>query len=121
MQRDPSEMNPAQLLRLRESFLELSTRSLGAAIGVDRRTVIRWEAGDPLSEANAQALRELVEYTNRCVDDLVASHAPGEPIITYRTDEDYRASKPDRVLTARWHRGAAERAADRVGGWIDFA
>lgn len=117
MRRDPAEMTIAELRRLRES-LGLTVRALAAAIGVDRRTVTRWEAGEALSEGSASALRRLVEYTNRSVDKLAETHGPGDRIVTYPTDKAYREAGGQ--LPSAWHRMVADRAAERCGARIDY-
>ncbi|WP_081883401.1 helix-turn-helix transcriptional regulator [Glycomyces tenuis] len=112
-------MNRAGLLCLRRS-LGLTVTSLAAAIGVTRRTVTRWEAGEPIYRLNAEALADLVAYTDQTVADLAAVHGPENPIVTYLTDESYRASRPERVVSAEWHQLVAWRAAEECGARIIY-
>lgn len=117
-------MSPAELLCLRGS-LGLTLKAFAAAVGVDSSTVFAWE-GDPkriskpqkISEANARAVAALVEYTDRAVADLAAAHGPGNPIVIYSTDKQYRAAGG--VLSAAWHRMVARRAAAECGARIVY-
>jgi len=118
MRRDPLEMTCAELRGLRES-LGLTVRALAEGIGQDESTVYRWESGaQRISAGNARSLAALVDYTDRRVEDLVAAHRPGAPIVTYPSDRADRGSGPGRVLSAQWHRVVARRAAERTGARV---
>lgn len=111
----PLLMTPAELWRLRKS-LGLTTRALAAAIGRSERHVARWEKSDKhrISRDTADALIDLVAYTDAAVDALVEANPT--VITIYRNDEDFRANEDTggRVLSAEWHLMVAGRAADRL-------
>lgn len=118
---DPLEMTAAELVCLREG-MGFTVRAVAAALEVTERTIHRWERKGPgqMRRSQADRLVWLVEYTDRAVEDLVAAHAPGERIVTYATDQAYRGSNPEVVLSAAWHRQVARRAAERCGARIDY-
>lgn len=110
----PLLMTAAELRCLRER-LGLTTRALAAAIGRTERNVARWETGPQrISRETADALIDLVSYTDEAVDALAETQA--ETIMVYRTDEEFRAIEDTgkRVLSAAWHRMVAGRAAERI-------
>lgn len=121
----PLLMTTAELRCLRES-LGMTVRDLALAIGWHERNVHRWESGDSaVTRAAADALNDLVAFTDRLVDQLAEAHPAGSTITVY---PDGKASLPDelaaygdRRLSAAWYRAAAWRAADRTGARIAYA
>lgn len=115
----PLLMTPAELWRLRKS-LGLTTRALAKAIGRSERHVARWEKSDKhrISRDTADALVDLVTYTDAAVDALV--EARPEVITVYRNDEDFleHEDTDGRVLSAEWYLMVAGRAAERIPGAI---
>lgn len=118
MQRNPSEMTPAELRCLREE-LRLTVRALSNAIGQTYKTIARWESGERApSRYSANALADLAAFTDAAVADLVETHGPGSTIVTYLDDASFQehVDIADFVLSAAWHRGVAWRAAQQIPG-----
>lgn len=119
----PLLMTPAGRLCLRES-LGLSPRALTKALGVYERYVYRWESsGQGLTRETADALADLVAYTEEAVAALVAAHEPGAVLTIYRTDTEFRdhVDTGGWVLSAEWHRAVAWRAKEQIpGARVDY-
>lgn len=141
LHRPPEWMTPAELRCLRKYVLGLSITDLATVLGLDardapadpvtepalarstrdreplnERTVRRWETGEGLiSQANVEAMKRLLVYTERVVVALAASDGP---IVTYMGDEQFEQAGlgfwPS--LPASWHEASAWRAAGRVPG-----
>lgn len=111
-------MSAAEFRCLRE-WLGLTTLWVADHLDVAERTVHRWEAGASRVPAGvSDEMLRLSEVTydvlNGAVDQLMDAPEPG--IITYRTDEDYRAHHPEQDWPASWHRALCARIADEVPG-----
>lgn len=118
----PLLMTPAELWLLRKS-LGLTTRALAKAIGRSERHVARWEksAKTRISRDTADALVDLVAYTDAAVDALVEANP--DVITVYHDDEDFRAHEDTggRVLSAEWYLMVAGRAPKRIpNSTLDF-
>lgn len=116
----PLIMNAAELLCLRER-LGFTQEALARAIGRAGRNVRKWESlssTQKVSRESADALLDLVAYTDAAVDALVKA-APAT-IVIYRTDAEFRANEDtgERVLSAAWHRMVAARAGERLPGVV---
>lgn len=130
--RDPSEMTPAQLRRLRQR-LSLTVRALSAVTGQSYQTITRWESGTwPLSAQSAAALVDVIHRTEAAIADLVATAPPGTVIETYRSDKELREARPDLVARiddegepvywpASWHLMVVDLATEQIpGASFDF-
>ncbi len=116
----PLIMNAAELLCLREE-LGFSQEALARAIGRAGRNVRKWEAAtQAVSRESADALIDLIAYTDAAVDALV--EAAPDKIVIYRTDAEFRVHEDTngRVLSAEWHRRVAARAAKLSGATVIF-
>lgn len=114
----PHTMTPAELRALRES-MGLTVRALAAAVGVGERAVDRWERGHSRpARRHAARLEGLRAYTDAAVESLSTE----DPILTYRTTEEFHAAEPpgEWVLPASWHRMVAWRAAQDTGAVIRY-
>lgn len=117
----PSEdarMTPAELRVVRE-FLGLSGTALASYLGVSDRTVRHWEEGKyPIPDGVRLEIEKLEAYTAQRVAGVVEKllDIPDPVVVTYRTDEEYRAAHPGSPLTAGWHRAVIARAAQKVPG-----
>lgn len=111
-------MSGAELRCLRES-LGLTTRWLADHLDVAERSVHRWEAGvrDVPEGVSSEVLR-LSEITYEALDGLTGKllDVPEPDVITYRSDEDYRAHHPEQDWPASWHRALCARLAGEVPG-----
>lgn len=120
VERHPLIMTAAELRCLRES-LGLTIRALAKAVNHTERNISRWEnAEQPISRRSAEALVDLVAYTDETLAAVVATHASGSTIITYRSDEEFqeRFDTGGRALSASWHRMVAWRAAQQIPGAV---
>lgn len=116
VERHPLLMTDAELRCLREQ-LGLSVRDLAKAVGRHERNVHRWENGEQaISRETADAVQELVAFTNATVTALV--DGGGETIATYRNDQTFHENFETgaRNLPASWHRAVAWRAAKQIPG-----
>lgn len=118
---DPLEMNAGELVCLREA-MGFTVRAFAAALEVTERTIHRWERKGPgqMRRSQADRLVWLVKYTDRAVEELAARHGPGDWIVIYLTDQAYRDSNPEVILSAAWHRQVARRAAEQCGARVCF-
>jgi hypothetical protein len=116
-------MTAADLKVVRE-WLGLPTRWLAEHLGVQERAVHRWEAGvSPIPDGVRLAVERLEQQTaafvGAAVDALGDARDPG--MLTYRTDDDYRAHHPQQPWPASWHRAVVARVAHEVPGMaIDY-
>lgn len=111
-------MTAAELRATRE-LLGLTAEWLADQVGVALRTVRRWEHGQspvpPGVAADVAALAEdTADFVGQVVDELrgTADEDPEPWLITYATDEAYRAEHPDQPWPASWHRAAMARVVD---------
>lgn len=89
---------------------------------VSPRTVRHWEQGkyripdgvreeiEHLEAATAQAVTAGVDTYRNMPDPA------GVPLITYRSDDDYRAHHPEIRWPASWHRAVCARIAHEIPG-----
>ncbi|GAB3115612.1 hypothetical protein GCM10027160_23200 [Streptomyces calidiresistens] len=114
-------LTPAELQTARED-LGLTGDLLAKLLGVNPRTLRSWEAGrDPIPGRIRPEIAQVRATTAAAVDAIVQEHdGEDEPsLLTYRSDEDFRATSPDWPLarySAQWHRRATLRAAERLPG-----
>jgi hypothetical protein len=101
-------MTPAEFRCIRE-YLGLPLGWVAASLGVNERTVNRWENGvTPVPERASAAMAQLSEYTQRCVDKLIRKHRG--PLITTADDIETNG------FPASWHRMMCTRVAMLTGG-----
>lgn len=115
---DDERMTPAELRVVRE-YLGLSPEWLASHLAVSARTVRHWEAGKyAIPDGVRLAVEELEETTGRYVGAVVDQlmDLPDPAVVTYRTDDEYRAADPDSPFPASWHRAAVARVAQEVTG-----
>lgn len=111
-------MTDAELRVVRE-HLGVSGEWLAAHLGVQGRTMRRWEAGShPIPDGAREEIEHLEEQTAETIDRAVEQllDVPDPTIATYRTDVDYRTAEPDGGWSAGWHRAVVARVAERVPG-----
>jgi DNA-binding transcriptional regulator YiaG len=113
--RERGPMTDAEFKVTRER-LGLTTRWLADHLAVAERTVHRWEAGQQAVPGGVQdELDRLAAIAGAAVEQLEAEleQMPDPHVVTYRTDDDYRAVEPDTDWPASWHRALAARVAER--------
>lgn len=109
-------MTPAEFRVVRE-FLGLTGDWIAAHLGVSARTVRHWEQGKyPIPDGVRMAIETLERRTFEFIDAVIdkLGNVPGQTVVTYRTDEEYRAAAPDVPYPASWHRAAVARIAQEV-------
>ncbi|WP_396902648.1 hypothetical protein [Mycolicibacterium sp.] len=110
-------VTPAELRCLRE-FLGLPPVWLADRLKVRERTLHRWEAAvAPIPDGVATEVENLANDAADIVEQLVQQYeaSGGGELVTYRTDEDYRAvGELGLVYPASWHRAIAARVAEQV-------
>lgn len=57
-----TELTDAALVREARERLGLSQTAFGQRLGVSKRTVIRWEQGEPMKRRDRVAIKTLVEH-----------------------------------------------------------
>ena len=79
---------------------------------VTMRTVVRWFDGGDITNEVFLAVKSLENQAEIAVDVLVDEWRgeQGDPLYTYRTDEEC----PDNDLPASWYRAVVFRAAERI-------
>ena len=115
-------------LRCTVEYLGLTDDWAAARLGVTRRTVQRWMHGErPIPLGVQRRVESWVTQTWEEYGLLLGSLSvyPGEPILTFRRDEDYWARRPDSgwldtKWPARWHRALAARVAAETGARIEY-
>lgn len=115
---EDERMTPAEFKVVRE-FLGLSGDWLAEHLGVAGRTVRSWEAGRyPIPDGVRLEVEDLEQRTGEFVSGIIDKimDLPEPVLITYRTDEEHRAAKPDLdpPFPASWHRAACARIAQEV-------
>ena len=124
-------MSGAELRCLRER-LGLTTRWLAEHLDVAERSVHRWEAGvqrvpdgvaaevwrmDRVARGELAVMGDHLDHRSFLVTSRSGSLMVVHPsVITYRSDEDYRAHHPEQDWPASWHRALCARLADEVPG-----
>jgi transcriptional regulator with XRE-family HTH domain len=91
---EDERMSPAELLVIRE-FLGLSRDALAALLDVPSDSVARWESGyTPVPDGARLAVERIEAATATTVSARInaAMDAPDPALVTYRTDEEYRAA-----------------------------
>lgn len=115
---DDERMTDAEFRVVRE-FLGLTGDWLAAHLNVTGRTVRAWEQGKyPIPDGVRLAIQQLEadtgEFVSRAIEALMDIPEPG--LITYRTDAEYHAARPESPFPASWHRAAVARVAQEVPG-----
>jgi transcriptional regulator with XRE-family HTH domain len=103
--------------------LGLPTKWVARVLGVSPRTVARWEAGESwITPEVAREIRNWSKTTEDLVECAVGLAQPGQELLTYTTDADYRAAHPAGrpPYTALWHRLATYRIAATTGLPVTF-
>lgn len=115
-------MSAAEIKALRE-HLGVTGDRLALLLGISPRQVRKWESGTaPVPVGITAELGRMVDDTVTAVDLLTARARETGLLVTYRTDEEYRAAYPDSPWSASWHRGACARALERCPGLrLEFA
>lgn len=112
-------MTPAKLLVTRE-WLGLTGETLGQIIGVQDRTIRRWEAGQsPIPHGAFADIERLVAATDALVEQHVNRLLDTDEVVlrTYRTNDDYWEEDLTRKpFPAQYHRAIAARVAHEVPG-----
>ncbi|WP_278314982.1 helix-turn-helix domain-containing protein [Lolliginicoccus levis] len=111
-------MTGARLRVLRER-LGLPVEWLAERLGVNARTLERWEhERNPIPDGVAREVEALDRQATSIITATVSGlREDDEPIIeTYRTNDGYRAHEPGTDWPASWHRALAGRIAERVPG-----
>ncbi|MEV6219882.1 hypothetical protein [Nocardia sp. NPDC051833] len=111
-------MTAAEFKVVRE-FLGLTTRWLADELGIQERTVQRWDGGQSTvpewARERIEAIEtETAELVSASIDHLSDARDPG--ILTYRSDNDYRSHHPELRWPASWHRAVIARVAQEVPG-----
>lgn len=111
-------MTAAEFKVVRE-FLAVPTRWVAEELGVQERTVQRWDGGQaPIPEWARERLEALEAETADAVSAAIGAlndlRDPG--VLTYRSDRDYRAHHPEMRWPASWHRAVIARVAQEVPG-----
>lgn len=113
---DPPGMTDAEFKVIRE-YLGLTGDWIAAHVGVDPRTVRRWEQGiRPIPDMARLAIEQLAQDTSKSTNSLIEElrDLPEPAILTYRGDEDYQAHHPESPFSASWHRAVIARVAQEV-------
>lgn len=113
-------MTDAELRVVRE-WLGLTTRWLAEHLGFAERTVHRWESGTSVIPDGVRLAVEQLEATTAVVVGAAVqacNDARDPTILTYRTDQEYRAHHPEQSWPASWHRAVVARVAHQVPGLV---
>lgn len=116
---DDERMTAAEFRTIRE-WLGLTGDALAAWLGVNPRSVRRWEQGEqPIPDGVRLNIEQLEAHTAEQVGVAVAQlmDAPEPTVRVYHDDAEFWAAHPEaRPLTAQWHRRVIARAAQEVPG-----
>lgn len=118
---DLDTMTAAELRVVRE-HLGLTGDWLAAHLDVSPRTVRHWEQGKyPIPDGVREEIERLEATTADTVTAAVTAYHDSAdptavPLITYRTDTDYRTHHPEIRWSASWHRAVCARIAQEVPG-----
>jgi predicted transcriptional regulator len=100
--------------------LGLPIRWVAEELGVQERSVSRWEDGThPVPQGVADTMKVWAAAADALYREVSVVHPNGEAFRTYRTDADYR---PTGMIDwpASWHRAIAGRLV--ADGWaVDYA
>lgn len=113
---EDERMTPAEFQMVRE-FLGLSGPWLAKHLGVSYKTIQHWQTGKYLIPDGVRLEMEDMEqrtgdYIGMVVQQLM--DIPDPVVVTYRTDEEYRAADPSAPFPASWHRMVMARVALEV-------
>lgn len=114
-------MTAAEMKVVRE-WLGLTTAWLANYLDVAERTVHRWESGvsvipDGVRVSIERLETDTADHVARAVAAYEDMRDPTEvPMVTYRTDFDYRAEHPGVAWPASWHRAVCARVAHEIPG-----
>lgn len=107
-------MNPAEFQCSRE-YLGLPVIWVAEKLGVDRRTVYRWEnEKTTLPDWASQTMREWVARTNRAVNLVTLEVLRHNDIPLEATSDDFDGMAEE-GFPASWQRMLCARAAERTG------
>lgn len=115
---EDERMTAAEFRVIRE-FLGLNAESLAEYLQVSSRTVRHWESEKyDIPDGVRVAIEDLEARTAAFIGGAVEALMDiAEPaVLTYRTDAEYHAAKPDIELPASWHRAVVARIALEVPG-----
>lgn len=115
------ERMTAAELRVILEWLALPHDWLAGHLGLQDRTVRRWVAGTtPVPDFARLAIEAIEDDTARAVtagiDQL--NDAVDPAVVTYPSDEAYRAAHPEALYPAAWHRRVVARIAQEVPGLV---
>lgn len=107
-------MSPAEFRCLSE-FLGLTPEWVAARLAVGIDELSRWATGDePGRDYVANEIASIATMTAKLVHERAAAYRWGGTIVTYRSDEEFRAADPfGLTYPASWHRAVAARVAHR--------
>lgn len=106
--------------KVAREWLGLTTRWLADHFGVQERTVQRYDSGAlPVPDWARERMEALAIDAASVVDEIVAA-AGAAPLVTYRTDAEYRAHRPNVTYPASWHRAIVARAREVTGVPVEF-
>lgn len=114
-------MTAAELRVVRE-YLGLTRAWLAQHLGVQERSVARWEdAQHPIPDGVRVQVEDLEARTASTVTAAIEAYKdmrdPTEAaLVTYRTDADHQAHHPQVEWPASWHRQVCARIAQEVPG-----
>lgn len=101
------DVAPHKAIQELEIDLGLSPETIAAALGVEKRAVIRWRDGDNMPRPKVRgALAELYEIHNRLLRDFSTEgarawmRADNRYLGGFTPEQVTRAGKPERVLEA---------------------
>lgn len=114
------EMDSAELRALTE-WMGLNVAALAMRWRCTEGSVKGWmKESRAVPAKTAQAVREMVEETEEALDKLIdwtedQIKTDGEAVLlTYRSDREYRADRPDAPFNAAWHRMLCARVAEHI-------
>lgn len=126
---DEDPPSPAEM-RIAREYLGLTGDKMAEKLGVNPRTLRSWEQGrDPIPGRIRPEIAEMMAATDAAVAKLVADleDSDDDTLVTYRTDEEYKAgvrgtswSEGWHGWSASWHRQVCARAAAKTGARIDY-
>jgi hypothetical protein len=104
-------------------FLGLTPDWLATELNIDKRGVARMMADQRAIRVEVTTLVDnMASVTKRTVDRMIAKYRRQVKdttddvilVLTYRTDDLYRAADPDSEYPARWHRMVVARVCEAV-------
>lgn len=114
-------MTDAELRVVRE-FLGLTGDWMAEHLGVQGRSWRRWESGTvPIPTGVRVRIEQLELVAAETVEQAVTAlndTAEDPAVITYRTDDAYRAAHPEAPFPASYHRAIVARIAQEVPGLV---